>query len=304
MTKTDLLDRAYGCPPRDFDVVDLPEGSRSAITGAPIPGDPPQGVEADSLLTNASSAPHEIFPYQGSNYVSEAGARCYKHFRGGLTGNLLAVAGDPPRGYKPMVSTKSAEKKDRPNWQRVIYGTDEHAELSTSDRCLAIFTEEFQRRLWLEADVSIVGSVWRPYLYYGSVVRALRVRYRLLRGVLALCEYVYSLGFTKDNLLNTLFGSTKKDLCLALGLSRARELDDTLARYRDSDELLLATFVCQRAKGADPEQSHSSNQSALEAPESYQWLIPSPTNSSKVSRKKPPTPKTSPAETEQRDLFA
>lgn len=305
ITKTHLLDQAFDCPDRGFEAEPVPEGTTCAITGEPLS----EGAKADSLLTRASSAPHEIFPNYTSDYVSVEAARCYKHFRGGLTGNLLATC-DPVAGHKPMVSTSSADKKDRPNWQRVLYGTDPHAVLEEGLRCLAIFTEEFQRRLWLDARVSVVGPYWHPYIYSGSVVRTLTVDLALLRKTLALCEYVYSLGFTKENLLSSLYGSTKKALCFTLGLPRVQTLDAALEEHRGSDELLLSAFCCQRAS-FDLTDPFPEQLGALEAPERFHCLIPKTTSRSR-SKKAPqtsssarptPPPKKKSPETGQMGLF-
>jgi len=288
-TKTHLLYHAFDVPNRDLDDYEVPEGTMCAITGEPLS----VGVEANSLLTSASSAPHEIFPNDTSEYVSWEAAQCYKYFRGGLTGNLLARDRDwkkhLPEGHKPMVSTSSARRKDRPNWQKLLYGTDPHASLKPGDTTVAIFTEEFQRRLWLDATMSTVGPHWKPHLFSGSTRRTLEVSFEDLREVLALCEYVYTLGFTKQQLQSSLVGAqSKMGLLTTLGLPRVKVLDNALAEWRDTDELKLAAFCCQRA-GFDPLDDYPDQIEALDAPKEYTCLIPTPTTSSTASTMGPAT---------------
>jgi len=283
MTKTQLLYHAFDVPHRELEKVELPAGRTCAITGEQIS----RGVAADDLLTNASSAPHEIFPNDTSAQVSWEAAQCYKYFRGGLTGNLLARNRDwkehLPTGHKPMVSTSSARRKDRPNWQKLLYGTDPHATLKPSDQTIAIFTEEFQRRLWLKAEMSTVGEHWKPYLFNGSTRRSLEVSFPRLREVLALCEHVYSLGFTKQQIRQGLLGAqSKMTLLTTLGPRRVKAFDDTLAEWRGTDELRLAVFCCQRA-GYDPLDDFPDQIEALDAPKDDTCLIPRPKKSTTVS---------------------
>lgn len=294
MSKTQLLYDAYDVPDRDLDEYECPPGTTCAITGEEITC----GVEADSILTNASSAPHEIFPNATSDYVSWEAAQCYKHFRGGLTGNLLAITGPPGAerpsawGYKPMVSASSASSKDRPCWQSVIYGTDDHVTLEKGMPCLAVFTEEHYRRLWIEAELSTTGPHWKPYFYSGTTVRALAVEFSTAQDVLGLCEYVYSLGFTKEQIRTSLTGAiSKMDLITELGPTRVQTLDEAVASYRGTDELRLATFVCQRAS-IDVSDSFTDQIEALEAPKDHTCLIPTPQKTTS-----PPASTTAPATT-------
>lgn len=272
MNKAHLLHDAFDVPARPEQDAPVPIGSVCALTGAPIR----RGVEANSLLTRASSAPHEIFLVASAKYVSLESARCYKYFKGGLTGNLLAVGrnaspvGDSmPAGVRPMVSTDSAEDKERPCWQRVVYGTDPYFNLETGRQTLAIFTPEIKRRLWLDARLSTVGPHWQPHLDWGPHQRTLTVDFARLRQVLALCEYTYSLGFAKDNLLKGLFETPKMDLLREVGFARTRQLDEALTPYRNTDELLLSCFIVQRATSFNPQTNEG-----LDAPEDSQCLMP------------------------------
>jgi len=269
MTKSQLLHEAFDVPGRDLPIE--PCDARCAIGGVPLA----EGVPVSEVLTRATAAPHEIFPHATSGYLSVKAAECYKYFNGGLTGNLLAVeTDDGARGWKPMISESSARRKDRPCWQKVVYGTDPHATLPRGAACLAVFTEEFQRRLWIDTPVCRTGGQWRPYLFDGSTRRTLTVVFEKLRRVLALCEYTYSLGFTKDHLRESLLGAqSKMALLTELGPTRVGQLNVELQKHRGTDELRLAAFICQRA-GFDLSDSFSDQIAALEAPERYTCLIP------------------------------
>lgn len=264
--------------------VALPPGSYCALTGAPIR----EGVPSEALLTSASSAPHEIFRVASSDYVSIEAARCYKHFKGGLTGNLLLVVqpDGTATGYRPMISRESAGD-DRPCWQRVIYGTDPHVALQPGMQVLAIFSDSFKHRDWIRAEISEVGPAWRPYLHAGSDDRPLTVDIRRLRAVLALCEYVYGLGYDKTSLTTTLYHHY--GMLQELGFAAVRRLDAALAPWRGTDELLLAALVVQRPGTLDP-----ITRQGLDAPEDDQWLIPAPISSRKTTSSASPPPRPTP----------
>lgn len=305
LDRADLLDRAFAVPdlrPRDLRTARPARvGERCALTGRALrPGE--TVVLAEALLTSASSAPHEIFPAAGgagATHVSLAAARCYKHFRGGLTGNLLAIGRSTAEdgssetlGLAPMISAASADAAaergaPRPCWQRLLYGTDPHGDLRAGDLTLAVVTEEFQRRLWLDARLSRFdaedrpangrgangrSATWSLYLYWtgtaaGSHARNVTVRVPRLRAVLTLCEYAYALGFSKDALLTGLLGGSRPAplrTVAAVGFRRTSALDDALEMHRGTDELLVAACVVQRAP--DPDE--------IEAPPAYRYLIP------------------------------
>jgi hypothetical protein len=161
-----------------------------------------------------------------------------------------------------MVSAESAAASGRVTWQSLIYGTAPGLEAVPS---VAVFSDEARRRLWLDARVSIPGRVWLPYLCWsspvGQVSRTLRIDMEYLQQVLALCEHVYFLGFSKPAIMQGLFHSGYETLSTA-GMARARVLDAALAPHRGTDEMLLAAFIVQRTKPA-------------ESPAPYQCLIPS-----------------------------
>lgn len=292
--KTQLLDEAYDVP--DLREVDLRTarparaGERCALTGEYVnAGD--TVVEAESLLTSASSQPHEIFVVPDATHVTLHAARCYKHFHGGLTGNLLAIRrGESTFGVSPMISNASADEQGRPSWQRIIYGIDEHAALIGGDITLAVVTEESKRRLWLDAHVARFDpdGDWSLYMFWTgargqSFAQNVVVHVPQLRAVLALSEYAYTLGFSKDALLRGLFHAPYPVIS-EVGVTRTRELDAVLDSYRGSPELPVACCVVQRAPTIDN----------LESPSIHQALIPC-LSQTKTSSERPnhPTPRSS-----------
>lgn len=203
-----------------------------AMTGVPIT----EGYRVDYLVTDVTSQPHEIFKLP-SEYCGVAAARLFKSMRGdaAMLGNLfVSDAG----GVKPMVSRDSAIKGNRPCWHDLIMA------LEPNQWTVAVLTEESKRRFWLDAPLCLTGPWWRPYLHWGSCSRVLTVDLPLLQRVLALCEQVYSYGFSKDAMLTSLFDNFQQ--IGKIGFTRTAELERQLSSYRGTDELLLACFVVQK----------------------------------------------------------
>lgn len=261
MTKVQLLTTTFDPPAVRFAPQILPPGEVCAMTGDPID----EGIPANALLTEASSAAHEIFPVTNARYVSVDVARCYKDFKGGLTGNLLAIErSGAVLGARPMLSPVSAAEKKRPTWQSVLYGTDPYCTIQDGDRALAIITEEAKRRLWLQAVISTVGRQWRPFVYWQNTVRLLNVNVDDLRRVLALVEHAVYIGYSREAILTNLSLGTRMEIIRRYGWSHVRNLENAFNPWLRTDELLLAAFVVRPLK----------KNMGLEAPEKYQCLIP------------------------------
>ena len=206
--------------------------ARCAMTGRPIT----EGYRVDSLVTDATSQPHEIFRFT-SEWCSAEAARLFKAMRGdtAMIGNVFAGENG---GSKPMVSRDSATKGGRPCWHDLIM------QLQPNQWTVAVFTEESKRRFWLEAPLCLTGPTWRPYLHYGNCSRVLTVNLDKLQQVLPLCETIYSYGFSKDAMLTTLYDNFQQ--VQKYGFSRTTVLEAQLSPWRDTDELLLSAFVVQK----------------------------------------------------------
>lgn len=230
MDKCEFLDTAFK-PPQ------LPKKPDTIKTWCAMIGNEiGEGYRVDSLVTDATSQPHEIFRYP-SEYCSPAAARLFKSMRGdaAMISNLHATTDG---GSKPLISKDSAIEKNRPCWRDIIEA------LPVGILTVSVFTEESKRRFWLNAPLTITGSSWQPYLHWRNISRVLTIDVSVLQKVLATIEPIYSLGFSKDAILNGLFDNFQQ--VSRLGFAETSKLESSISLYRDSDELLLATFVAQK----------------------------------------------------------
>lgn len=230
MDKCTLLCSAFSPPALERQPT--PVSALCAMTGRQIT----EGYRVDSLVTEATSQPHEIFRYP-SEWCSVEAARLFKSMRGpaSMLSNLFANA---ERGVKPLVSKESAVAQDRPCWRDILES------LPLGIFTVAVFTEESKRRFWLDAPLTLTGQAWRPYLHWRNVSRVLTVDVERLKALLSQVENVYSLGFSKDAILRGLFDNYQQ--VQRFGFSATQRLESELLPYRDSDELLLAAFVAQK----------------------------------------------------------
>lgn len=246
MDKIDLLFSAFQPPEIDIE----PEPAAiCAISGKCIEF----GVPVAKLVTGATNQPHEIFRVSNTRYVSVEAARLFKYMRGGgsggLVGNLLAT---PAGGDKPMVSRDSALKAGRRCWMDILN------EIEPGTPTVAVFSTDTKRRLWLLAELSVVGPSWRVYLHEGEYSRNLTVDITRLRRCLALCETVYALGFSKIAMRRSLYDYAVMRKT-GLSFSDVARLESDLAQWRNTDEFLLSIFVVQKQQEITECQTFSTN---------------------------------------------
>lgn len=226
--------------PRDPGIkeYDVPPGTVCAIGGRPIT----RGCLIADVVTDTTARPHEIFRC-GGDYVSVEATWLYKaaaRTGGGIAGNLFAAEGQP--GVRPMLSRDSADKQGRKAWPDLIM------ELEAGIPNVAIITTESKRRLWLDARASVTGDSWQPYLCWGNADRTLTVSLRWVQELLPIAEEAYTLGWSKQDLLDGLLHAGRVKLVQKVGMGRALELERAFAAWRGSDELLLAAAVVQKSR--------------------------------------------------------
>lgn len=229
-----------GFQPRDPGIIehDVPPGTVCAIGGHLIT----RGCLIADVVTETTARPHEIFRC-GGDYVSVEATWLYKaaaRTGGGISGNMLAIEGAP--GERPMLSRDSADKQGRRSWPDLIM------DLPAGVAAVAVITVESKRRLWLDTRASITGDAWQPYLCWGTTDRTLTVSLRRVQELLPVAEEAYTLGWSKQDLLDGLLHAGRSKLVQKVGLTRALELERTFAAWRGSDELLLAAAVVQKAR--------------------------------------------------------
>jgi hypothetical protein len=154
-----------------------------------------------------------------------------------LTGSLLVLDG---HGVRPMVSKESAVKEGRPCWRDLIVA------LPIDAQTIAVITSNTKRRLWTRAVLSSVGDYWRPLFVDGDTDRLLTVSITHLRECLTLVEQVYALGFSKQVIGASLWEGLAPKTLIEHGSNRIHELEAALARWRGTDEMLIALFTAQK----------------------------------------------------------
>jgi hypothetical protein len=236
LNKVKLLFDAFQPPEIDIESESL-ANSICAISGEHITS----GIPIVKLVTGATNQPHEIFRVANTQHVSVESARLFKNMRGGgsggMVGNLLAT---PAGGDKPMVSRESAIKANRRCWMDILN------EIEPGTPTVAIFSTDTKRRLWLLAELSIVGHAWRVYLHEGETSRNLTVDIYRLRKCLALLEQIYSIGFSKIAMRESLYDLAAMRKARISYRDVAR-LESDLNQWRGTDEFLLSLFVVQKS---------------------------------------------------------
>lgn len=235
MNKIRLLFQAFQPSEIDIDPEPLPNGI-CAISGERIR----VGVPIAKLVTGATNQPHEIFRVANTQHVSIEAARLFKNMRGGgsggMVGNLIAT---PSGGAKPMVSRDSATKANRRCWMDIVN------EIEPGTPTVAVFSTDTKRRLWLLAELSIVGHNWRVFLHEGDTSRNLTVDIYRLRKCLALLEQIYIIGFSKIAMRDSLYDLAAMRKA-GISYSDVARLESDLDQWRGTDEFLLALFVVQK----------------------------------------------------------
>lgn len=235
MNKTKLLFDAFQPPEIDMPPEPLTNGI-CAISGELITA----GVPIAKLVTGATNQPHEIFKVSGTQHVSIEAARLFKFMRGGGTGGMIGnLLATPTGGDKPMVSRDSAVKAGRKCWMDIINA------IEPSTPTVAVFSTDTKRRLWLQAELSIVGHNWRVYLHEGDISRNLTVDIWQLRKCLLLLERIYSLGFSKIAMRDSLYDLAAMKRA-EVSYTEVARMESELTHWRNTDEFLLSLFVVQK----------------------------------------------------------
>lgn len=193
------------------------------------------GYHKRALIKSMTGEVSEIFN-AACDYVCPPCAACFEDSRM-LTSNLFATV----RGYgcKPMVASASATD-ERPAWRDLV------RRIERGEQCVAIVTSNTKRRLWYRAPVSAFGSAWRVLFVDGDTDRVLKIDATLLLDVLNCVEEIYTRGYNKHAIMHSLFSGLPAQKLNAELLPQLLRDDARLSVYRDSDELLLATFIAQK----------------------------------------------------------
>lgn len=138
----------------------------------------------------------------------------------------------------PVISRESVTN-ERPAWSDVF-------RLLRADESRAlVLTTDPKKRVWPFARVSVGDTAW---MYIHDPPRGVSgnraVSIKKLIAALDLVEHVYSLGWSKPWIAQSLIGSQKA--VLSVGLDAALALDQRLAAIRNEPEFLPALIVAQK----------------------------------------------------------
>lgn len=191
-----------------------------------------QGIALKELIKSSTSDIPDVYK-SGSVAACMSCAACLQA-SGVMISNLFACE---DYAYRPMVALSSADYV-RPAWRDLLRG------LLIGTECVAIITSNTKRRLWPRAEVSIYGNAWRPLFVDGDIDRALTINVPVFLDLLNLVEKIYALGVSKKAILESLLFN--RIVAPQLSIENLLSYERQLAPFRDSDELVLATFIAQK----------------------------------------------------------
>lgn len=204
-----------------------------ALTGERIA----RGVATKDVISSSTSDIADTFRFGA--YVSIPVATVFADSH--LTGNIFA---DEQGVIYPVVSVANATS-DRPTWTYLL------REIEGVGSCVAIFTLNTKRRLWIKAKPSAIGSHWTPYFCDGDVDRSLTIDYDALICCINFIEReILPTGFTKKSIAEGLLLPSSLAIVRKIGLGAAMRMEKELSRWRGSDEFILALFVAQKQENA------------------------------------------------------
>lgn len=157
------------------------------------------------------------------------------------------IAATPGVVRFPVIARES-ETPERPLWIDVL-----RALRAEESRALVLTTDP-KKRVWPFARVSRGDTAWL-YLHDPSrgVSENRAVSLSRLRLALDMIAEVYTLGFSKPVIAQSLFTSPK--ICQSVGLARAQALEGRLSQIRNEPEFLPALIVAQKEQTSNDNSS-------------------------------------------------
>lgn len=237
MTVDEFLAEAFSVP-YPSEPIKLPEGSRCSRDGQRIT----IGYHFKDVVAKTTPVVQDVFRVR-SPYLSVASGRLMSSGKvgmGGIFGQVFGFYSNGTwEGSFPTISRKTAEEKGRQCWHDLILS------LPIGIDCVAIFSDDSKKRLWIDATVSRFGPCWRPYYHSGNDSRLLTINVERLREILKVVEMLYSIGFPKQAIRTTLCDQSASKVLQQVGAAQILVWEQELIPWRTTDELLLATYVVQ-----------------------------------------------------------
>lgn len=247
-TPAELLARGLRLAPLPNPPQPVPSGTCCAITGQPISA----GYPVTEMVTEATAEFLDCFRGGVDGWVSEPAARCFKSAdprKGNPCARSHLVFADGTY-YGPLISRQAAQEQGRPCWSDLVRQV---WPARRGEQCLAILTTDTKKRLWIRARVGSLGCR-TPVLCYDSGMALDQVRlldWPALLDCLDLVEEVYTAGFPKQAIGDSLYGQTRA--IEQAGLRRTGQWERVLRDWRPRPEFAVALLIAQKCEEEEEE---------------------------------------------------
>lgn len=215
-----------------------PDGTRCAITGAPIA----VGYPVMELVTPATNEFLNTFRGQPHGWASESAARCFRaHSKNGGTLSRSWFVIPDVIAASPMINRESAVEQGRPCWSDIVRSVwPEHA----GKPALVILTTNTKKRLWPLARVGILGERTDVYLYDSdmNIAENRPVSWPRFIATLDAVETALEAGFSRRYVANGLLADPQA----RVDPKRARQLEQTLSPMRRILEWPMAILIARK----------------------------------------------------------
>lgn len=221
------LCRAFDLPPVTLKPVPVPDGTKCALSGAPIT----EGYRLLEVVKPTTGEFLDLFHGGVAGYLSDESCRCLEHWhaRGGKPGNVCVVNGIPV-----SVGIGAAENRDQ--WPEAL------ARLRTGDEVLLIVATDPKKRIWPRARVGYAGSATPVLLFNGdyNVLNLILCDLDRLRQIINEIELLLGEGASKSGCHQGLVASPWK-----ASLARKIYAEKTIAPLRNEPEWLVALTMAR-----------------------------------------------------------
>lgn len=256
LTTPELLARGLQLPPVKEPVYELGPHATCAMTGVPIT----HGYRVMDMVTDKTAEFLDPFGGHMSGYICDAAARCFRSANPRI-GNPCArpflgfedvlymptLARNSVAGV-PRIVAEAGIDLQRPCWADIVR---EVWPARAGQPALVMLTTDTKKRLWPRARVGPLGKR-TPVLIYDmptNISSLVYLDWGMMLVCLELVEHVYTLGFPKAAIRESLYSMTKA--VEAIGFAGAAALERSLADWRGSPEFTMATLIAQKQEG-DP----------------------------------------------------
>jgi hypothetical protein len=224
-----------------------------AITGQPIR----RGYPVSQMVTSATAEFLDCFRGNLHGWVSESAARCFKSANPRI-GNPCArplVIFEDGAAYMPTIARDSLATLpaclvqagvdiERPCWSDLVRQLWPQR---AGQRCVIILSTDTKKRLWIRARVGALGPR-TPVLVYDAPTAqnaVVLLDWPALIECLGLIEEVYTIGFAKAAIRDSLYRANK--VVQTIGIGETRRYERALTQCRGRAEFGPALLIAQKA---------------------------------------------------------